>query len=206
VRRMAMNCSQVKNLLEEYFEGTLVMHRQKLVASHLDQCPSCAAELAQIGKVAAALSAVPFAEPSAELARAISERAAELPAPSGARLLRLGWRRLGALAAACVAVLTGVRYALPLLQPSAASSQTATVLWLKNAVLAVGVWLGVLIDLVRPLLSAGPELLKAVESAGLESVPLVGLYALAEIGMIAAIILVARRSRRQAEERLVGRI
>ncbi len=29
-----MNCSQVKDLLEEYFEGTLVMHRQRLVASH----------------------------------------------------------------------------------------------------------------------------------------------------------------------------
>ena len=201
-----MNCSQVKDLLEEYFEGTLVTAREALVASHLEQCPSCAAELVQIGKVAAALSAAPLAEPSVELARAISQRAAELPAPSGARLLRLGWRRLGVLGAACVAVLTGVQHALPLLQPSAASSQTATVLWLKNALSAVGVWLGVLIDLVRPLLSAGPEMLKAVESAGLESAPLVGLYALAEIGMIAAIVLVARWSRRQAEERLVGRI
>jgi len=201
-----MNCSQVKDLLEEYFEGTLVTPRQELVASHLEQCPSCAAELVQIGKVAAALSAVPFAEPSVALARAISERAAALPAPSGSRLLRIGWRRLGALATACVAVLTGVRYALPLLQPSAASAQTAAVLWLKNAVSAVGVWLGVLIDLLRPLLSAGPETLRAAESASLEILPLVGLYALAEIGMIAAIVLVARWSRRQAEERLVGRI
>ena len=201
-----MNCSQVKDLLEEYFKGTLATQREALVASHLDQCPSCAAELAQIGKVAGALAAVPFAEPSAELARAISQRAAELPAPSGTRLLRLGWRRLGVLGAACVAVLTGVRYALPLLQPSAASAQTATVLWLKNGVSAVGVWLGVLIDLVRPLWSAVPETLQAAKSASLEMAPMVVLYALAEIGMIAAIVLATRRSRRQAEERLVGRI
>ncbi len=198
-----MNCSQVRDLLEEYFEGTLVTPRRELVASHLDQCSSCAAELVQIGKVATALSAVPFAAPSVALARAIAERAAELPAPSGSRLWRIGWRRLGALAGACVAVLTGVQYAL---QPSAASAQTATVLWLKDGVSAVGVWLGVLIDLVRPLLSAVPETLQAAESAGLEIAPMVGLYALAEIGLIAAIVLVGRWSRRQAEQRLVGRI
>ena len=113
-----MDCSTARELLEEYFEGTLPTRRRTEVSAHVSECAGCAEELAQIEKVASALSAAPLVEPSVEVLRAITKRAATLPAPGARRALVSGWQRVAVLGAACVAVLAGSRYGLPLAWPN----------------------------------------------------------------------------------------
>jgi len=108
-------CVRVQELLEAYYEDALAPRESAVVSLHLQGCPSCAYELAQIERIALALEAVPRAEPRTDLARQISTMISALPAPVSSRRLVAGWRRVEVIAAASVVLLGIWRYALPLL-------------------------------------------------------------------------------------------
>lgn len=196
-----MNCSRARDLLEAYAEGLLPVRRSAALTAHLRSCQGCAGELAQIEKVTAALSAVPRSEPSLELARRISARLSALPSPASRRGLVAGWRRLEVLAAACVAVLACWRYAVPLL--IARETQTFPLVgWIKLGAASFVHWLA---EYPHALHDLAIRVQTGADALGLTATmlaPTIGLYAAAEIGIIAAVVLIAHRARRAARATL----
>ena len=195
-----MDCSHVRPLLDEYFEGTLPPHPTAEVHSHLSTCPHCAAELRQIEMISAALEAVPRAAPAADLLRAISLRTAELPAPV-ARRTAAGWRWLAVIAALSMAGLGLATYLLPLLISEGLASNLSLARCAENAAAVVQSWL-----------SAGPDILVALwgglaglaHGCGLAAravAPTLGLYAAAEVGILVALVLVLHAGRRKRSAR-----
>ena len=191
-----MNCANVRELLEEYFEGLIADRRAEAVAEHLNTCAACAAELRQIERIAGALSAAPRVAPSHDLLRSISAAIAELPAPGQGRMVA-GWRWVGMVAAASIACLAMVSYLLPLLVTDQLASSISLLGQAKD-----------ISALVREWFAAGPKLLLALwlalgkvwewfSLAARAAAPTVGVYLAAEIGILAAIVLVLHsRSRR----------
>jgi anti-sigma factor RsiW len=195
-----MNCSAVRKLLEDYFEGTLADRRRAMIASHLEQCDQCAAELQQIEKVAAALAGIPRAEPAVQLVPAISTRLADLSGPDQRRTLVQGWARLGALSAVCVAALTGVRYLLPSVWALLVPRLAPVVSWLAGRMGEVKAWGMAGVDVAVALLAAAGRIAGALALAAESAVPTLGTYAICEITIILAIVLILqwRRGRRYA--------
>ena len=191
-----MDCSRVRRLLEEYFEGTLPARRREEVAAHLSGCAECAAELGQIEKVAAALAAAPLVEPRAELLRAITTRAAVLPGPAARRALVGGWRRLGVLAAVFVGVLTALRYGVPLVWPIAAAALAPAVAWLGKEMALALAWLEPKLEAVIVLLRALDSVMDGLGTAAVATGPTMGLYAAGELALVIGIVLLFRWSRR----------
>ena len=190
-----MDCRRVQGMLEEYFEGTLPARRQALVREHLDQCHSCAAELAQIAKVAGALAAVPQAEPAAALLREIVARTALMPSPSAQRVLVAGWRRLGVLAASLLAALIGVRFALMELMPRASSAVTYVIDPLVGAVTFVQTWLEALLKVGRLLWEALVGFAASLGSAS-EAVAFdLMTYGVAELALLVLVVVLCDRRR-----------
>jgi len=197
-----MDCSHVQRLLEEYFEGTLAQRQQEQVVSHLSECARCAAELRQIEKIAAALAAVPKAVPSEELMRSISARAAELPSPGARHAVALGWRRLGLLAATCIAVLGAGHYVGQLIWPESPALTGLLVSGAKTAVFYFGEQLAGVATAASALWEAVQDVMRGLLIAGKAFAPRLGLYVAAEIAVVVATVLVIHRSRRGAEVRL----
>jgi predicted anti-sigma-YlaC factor YlaD len=194
-----MDCRRVQGLLEEYFEGTLPARRQALVREHLDQCHSCAAELAQIEKIAGALAAVPHAEPAAALLREIAARTALMPSPSAQRALLAGWRRLGVLAAALLAALIGVHFALMALMPRASSAVTYAVDPLIGALTFVQTWFAALPKVGRVLWEALVGVAASLGSAFEAVAPDLMAYAVAELALLVLVVVLCDRRRRAVQ-------
>ena len=198
-----MDCSRVQKLLEEYFEGTLRARRREEVGAHLGECRDCSAELAQIERIAAALAAAPQVEPSAELLRTITTRAAALPAPGARQVLVTGWRRLGTLAAAFTAVLAGFHYGGPLLWPKVAAVLAPGATWVGKEVAMMLAWIGPRVEAVEVLVGAAWRMVEALGTAALAAGPTMGLYAAGELALLIGMALVFRWGRRRAAARVV---
>lgn len=196
-----MDCSRARELLEEYFEGTLPPRRRHEVSAHVSVCAGCAEELAQIQKVASALAAAPLVEPSVGVLRAITRRAVTLPAPATRRALVRGWRQVAVLAAACVAVLAGSGYGLPLAWPKIAAALTPGMAWVgKETALALA-WLEPKLEAIRVLFKAAGGLVEPLGTVATAMGPTVGLYATGELALLAGMILLFRWGRRRAHAR-----
>jgi len=201
MRRAAMDCSTARELLEEYFEGTLPTRRREEVSAHVSECAGCAEELAQIEKVASALSAAPVVEPSVEVLRAITRGAATLPAPGARRALVSGWRRVAVLGTACVAVLAGSRYGLPLAWPKIAAALPPALAWVGKETALSLAWLEPKLEAIRVLFGAAGGLVEPLRTVATAMGPTVGLYAAGELALLAGMILLFRWSRRRASAR-----
>ena len=197
-----MDCSRVRDMLEECFEGTLPNRKEEAMAEHLAGCQACAAELRQIERIAAALTAVPRAVPGGELLRTISARLAELPTPAARRALVRGWRRLGALAAACVAILAAVRYVVPLLWPEKPMLLGSLVVSAKAGVADVIEWIAGTARASVVLWEALREIGESLAVAGKAAAPTLGLYVAAELGILLAIVIVFHLGRSRIQARL----
>jgi len=195
-----MDCSHVRPLLDEYFEGTLPPRPAAEVHSHLSTCPHCAAELRQIEMISAALAAVPRVAPAADLLRSISLRTAELPAPA-ARRTAAGWRWLAVIAALSVAGLGLVSYILPLLISEGLASQPSLARSAENAAVVVQSWFGAGPGILVALWGALGDFAQACGLAARAIAPTLGIYAAAEIGILMALVLVLHASRRKQPAR-----
>ena len=196
------NCSQVRELLEEYFEGTLLGSRRDKVAAHFAVCPGCTAELHQLEKMVAALAAVPQAEVGAHLLRAIAARAAELPAPGGRRALARGWRQLGVWSAACLAFLAMLRYVVPVIWHSQQAHIAPVIAWVKTAALSVAAWVAALPTLAKTALVAAGDLCTGLGAVGRAVAPTLGLYVAAEVGIVLAIVFLFGWGRTRVKARV----
>jgi len=194
-----MDCRRVQPLLDEYFEGTLPARLRAEVEEHLDHCRGCAAELAQIEKVASALAAVPRAEPAAALLREITARTALMPSPSAQRALLAGWRRLAVLAATLLAALVGVRFALIALTPRASSAVTYTVEALVGAAKFIAAWFDALLKvgsmLWEALVGFAASLGSASEAVAFDLMT----YAVAELALLVLVVVLCDRTRRAVQ-------
>lgn len=96
---MAPHCTMEELLAVRDGEGTSVAHR------HVDQCPSCRAEVDRLHQVAAALRALPAVRPPRD--RWPEVRAAMVGTRRRRRWVMAGWTSLAA--AAALAAIVGVR-------------------------------------------------------------------------------------------------
>jgi predicted anti-sigma-YlaC factor YlaD len=192
-----MDCQRVRDVLEEYFEGTLPTRRHEAVSAHVAMCESCAAELTQIERMTAALEAAPRVLPSEDLLRSISARLAEMPQPGWKRTVASGWRRLGVVAVALAAVLAVASYLIDL---ALARSQTllgSAVIWAKGEIAQLGDWIVAATSLATAVWRAAEDLGGALWLAAKGSAPTLGIYVVAEIGILLAVILVLSHGRRK---------
>jgi len=193
-----MNCSQVQSLLEEYFEGSLPAQQSEAVAKHVESCVHCQAEFVQIERMVTALEAVPIAAPSDELLRSISVGVAALPVPGARRAAwRARWRwalaaagaGMAAASAAIVVVAGLVWLGLGSHLPGAAWVTSATTFlsnWVDTVLLTLGVVAGWTLDMLRLLVPASEAM-----------APTIGVYVAAEVGILLAIVIVARLGHRR---------
>jgi len=188
-------CARVQGLLEACYEGALSRRETELVAAHLRECLACSQELAQIGKVGSALSALPEIEPEADLVRQISAKVAALPAPMSGRRLVAGWRRVEVVAAASIAVLAMWRYVFPLLLSKEAAGAPA-VRWFSHALVFAVARMDAFSVALHNLWVALQGTSDALGVAAAKAAPVLGLYAVAELGMIAAVVMVSRLAHR----------
>ena len=191
-----MDCSHVRPLLDEYFEGTLPPHPTAEVHSHLSTCPHCAAELRQIEMISAALEAVPRVAPAADLLRSISLRTAALPAPA-ARRTAAGWRWLAVIASLSIAGLGLVSYILPLLISEGLASHVSLAAGIESASVVVQSWFGAVPGILVALWGTLADLALGCGLAARAVAPTLALYAAAELGILMALILVLHASRRR---------
>jgi anti-sigma factor RsiW len=181
--------------MEAYYEGVLSPREAELVTAHLRECARCAHELAQIGKIGSALSALPESEPSADLVYQISAKVAALPAPMGGRRLVAGWRRVEVIAVASIALLALWRYALPLLLSKEAAGAPA-VRWFSHALVSVVARMDAFSVALHNLWIALQGTTDALGVAAAKAAPVFGMYAVAELVMIAAVVLVSQLAHR----------
>ena len=191
-----MKCANLRPLLEQYFEGLIVGRRADALAEHLNTCAACAAELRQIERIAGALSAVPRSAPARDLVGAVSARIAALPAPRQQRLTE-GWRWVGVVAAISAACLAAVSYLLPLLISEQLGASIALLGYARDASVLTRGWFAVAPNLLLALWLTLGKVWQWFALAARAAAPAVGMYLAAEIGILAAIVLVLHsRSRR----------
>jgi predicted anti-sigma-YlaC factor YlaD len=78
-----------EELLSGYLDGALTQRERQRVSLHLESCPDCRRELAELGAVRSAARGTAFALPA-------DEEWGELPRTAGSRALRLGgWALVG---------------------------------------------------------------------------------------------------------------
>jgi len=188
-------CARMQGLLEAYYEEALSPRESAAVGVHLQGCSSCAYGLAQIERVALALEAVPRAEPQVDLRQRISAMVSALPAPTSSRRLVAGWRRVEVLAAASVVLLGMWRYALPLLL-SKEAARVPVIGWLHAGAQFVMIRLSALSVVGENLWAALQDVSGALSLAAAKSAPVLGLYAVAEIAFIIAVVLLGPRAGR----------
>jgi anti-sigma factor RsiW len=115
-----MNCAEVSVQTDDLLDGATDPARERLIESHLAECPSCSARLEQMRTVRALLKKSTVPPPSSSLDSRVMRAFHERRAPT--RAVSAWWRRLifgtvgvpkPALAlplvAVCVALLVGVR-------------------------------------------------------------------------------------------------
>jgi predicted anti-sigma-YlaC factor YlaD len=186
---MTNGCRKIRPLLEGYFEGVLPPPEERMVTAHLWQCPRCTAEVEQIRRLAMALEALPRMEPAEELVGAIVDRIASLPAAAQRRNVWAGWRHIGVVGAAVIAVMALSRYAgtplLPLLYGALGK------LWgyLGGVTGTLQAAWQALLPLAPVLKSLGVALLEAMQAVA----PTVGRYAAMEAVVLIALSLLIRR-------------
>lgn len=71
-----MNHAEVRARLIDYMEGDLALSKRALVDGHLDQCATCAQELADLRRAVELLRSLPEPEPPAELVPTLMDRIA----------------------------------------------------------------------------------------------------------------------------------
>ena len=194
---MNTDCARVQMLLEEYFEGTLPAREEGQVSAHISWCHVCAGELAQIAKIAAALEAVPLAEPSPELLRAISSRVAELPAPAERRRVFAGWGRLALYGAGLVVVLAGLSLLLPIAWGKYSYLATPVVAFGHRALAVGGFLVSSLYDAIIALGPAAKALGHVLRLSVPTVAPVVAIHVLGEVALMILVILACRRFRRR---------
>lgn len=59
-----MNCTEVKELLSDYYDAELSSDDRERVAAHLSNCPECSDELARFGELSGMVQRVPVPVPS----------------------------------------------------------------------------------------------------------------------------------------------
>ncbi len=187
-------CARVQELLEAYYEGALSPRETAMVAAHLRECPACSQELAQIEKIGSALSALPEMEPEADLVRQISAKVAALPAPMSGRRLVAGWRRVEVVAAVSIAVLAMWRYVFPLLLSKEAGAPA--VRWFSHALVFAVARMDTFSIALQNLWVALQGTSDALGVAAAKAAPVLGMYAVAELGMIAAVVMVSQLAHR----------
>ncbi|MFB3882096.1 MAG: anti-sigma factor [Armatimonadota bacterium] len=186
-----MKCANVRLSLEEYFEGLTAGRRAAAIAEHVAGCAACAAELRQIERVAAALAVVREAQPPREMLRAVSVRIASLPAPAQRRIVA-GWRRVGLIAAAFVAVLGAMSYVAPILISESLASTTLPIGWLGEASFFLRHWFAAAPGVLVAFWTAAEKVWQWFALTVRATAPTLGLYIVAELGILAAVVFVAR--------------
>jgi len=189
-----LKCAHVRELLEAYFEKALAPRESAAVAFHLEQCPSCARELAQIERIVSALEAAPHTEPQADLTRQISARVASLPTPVTGRL-GVGWHRLAAWAAGLIVTLSLWRWLLPVVV-SGGAARLPLAGWEHQLTTATRTRMEALFHGLHSLWVLLKEAPEAFGLAAIKIAPVVGLYMTLEVVVIAVIIVFAHRTRR----------
>jgi len=193
-----MDCSRVRRLLEEHFEGVLPSNTAADVRSHLSTCPHCASELQQIQRIAVALEAVPRVAPAADLLQSISLRTAQLPAPA-TRRTSAGWRWLAVVAALSVTTLWLASYLLPLLISEGLASNVSLARFIENTAVVLQSWFGAVPGILVALWGRMSGLALGCGIAARAVAPTLGIYAAAEIGILLALVLVLHASRRKSQ-------
>jgi len=202
--RVNADCRKTRGLLEDYYEETLSERQHERVAAHLARCPACAAELTQIEKLVAVLEVTPSVEPNAEIVRAISVRIAALPTPLERRRIRAGWRRLGVIGACATALLTILSYLLSLIFPTlTAASMPIWGFALKTGT-AGGAMLAAGYEAVAALLPAIGDLLQAGWLALPTIAPTIAAYAITQMALLVAAVLICRHRRTSIPVSLVS--
>ena len=106
---LTRECEKLRERLPEYAEGRLEGRLRARVEKHVSACPRCAAEVADLRTVIAAVRAVGPEETPEDLIPRVRRAAQErIPAPAGARLF---WARL-AVPVAVLTVLVAATFAL----------------------------------------------------------------------------------------------
>jgi anti-sigma factor RsiW len=187
----------MRDLLEEYFEGTLPAPKRDAVSEHIAVCESCAAELDQIRRMAAALEAAPRVVPDADLVRSISARVSALPEPAWRRAVTAGWGRVGVIAAAFIAIFAAVGYLLTLALGKQEALLPWTVLRAKEVIAQLGDWTAVTASAAIAVWQSAEHIGAALWLAARGFAPTLGVYAAAEIGILLAVILVLHHGRRR---------
>jgi predicted anti-sigma-YlaC factor YlaD len=187
-------CRKIRPLLEGYFEGVLSPREERTVAEHLWQCPRCTAEVEQIRRLAMALEALPRMEPAEELVGAIVDRIASLPAAAQRRNVWAGWRRIGVVGAAVIAVMALSRYADTPLMPLLYGALGKLWGYLGGVTGPLQVAWQALLPLAPVAKSLAVALLEALQAAA----PTVGRYAAMEAVVLIALSLLIRRGHLRA--------
>ncbi len=65
--RSEMNCQEIQNLLSTYHDGELDSDRRIQLEVHLERCPECLAELAEMRGISSAMYALIVPIPKPEL-------------------------------------------------------------------------------------------------------------------------------------------
>lgn len=193
-----MNCSQVRSLLEEYFEGSLPAWQAEAVSNHVDSCAHCRAELVQIERLVTALEAVPVAAPSDQLLVRITTQVATLPLPGTQRspwLQRWRWAAAAAgagmatVGAAIVVVAASVWMGLGSYLPGAT--------WVTSGITLLDHWVDTILLTLGVVAGWALDVLQLLEVASRAAAPTIGAYVAAEIGILLAIVLVVSLGRRR---------
>jgi anti-sigma factor RsiW len=188
----------MRDLLEEYFEGTLPARRRDAVSEHIAVCESCAAELDQIRKMAAALEAAPEVVPTGDLLGSISAGVAELPEPGWRRAVTAGWRRVAVIACAFVGVFGVAGYLLTLALGEGEALLPWAVLRAKGVIAQLGDWTAVTASAAVAVWQSVEHVGAALWLAARGFAPTLGVYAVAETGILLAVVLVLHHGRRRA--------
>jgi hypothetical protein len=186
---MENGCRKIRPLLEGYFESVLSPREERVVAAHLWHCPRCTAEVEQIRRLAMALEALPRIEPAEELVGAIADRIASLPAAAQRRNVWAGWRHIGVVGAAVIAVMALSRYAGTPLMPLLYSTLGKLWGYLGGVTGPLQAAWQALVPLAPVVKSLGTALLEATQAAA----PTVGRYAAIEAVVLIALSLLIRR-------------
>ena len=129
---MKWRCGLIQRWLPAYLDGDLPSFWRERLRSHLQRCPACRQELAELGEVVRRVKAAPVIDPDPKFWQTFNQElhlklAQSVPAPPPSRSFRLPYY-LGASALAVLLVWVAVGYLhpqRPVLAPPAPIAQEA---------------------------------------------------------------------------------